>query len=204
MTDSINTADASPDGVPASLAIAETRAWVRRAVIGLNLCPFARAVDAKDQIRYVFSDATDAETLLATLVVELQRLADTDAELVDTTMVIHPRVFADFEDFNDFLELADAAVEDLELDGILQVASFHPRFQFADTEPDDITNATNRSPYPTLHLLREESVDRAVAAFPEAEAIFERNMATLEKLGAPGWAAVRKRWEDDAAGEFGG
>ena len=204
MTDSINTADASPDGVPAELAIAETRAWVRRAVIGLNLCPFARAVDVKDQIRYVFSDATDAETLLATLVVELQRLADTDPELVDTTMVIHPRVFADFEDFNDFLELADAAVEDLDLDGVLQVASFHPRFQFADTEPDDITNATNRSPWPTLHLLREDSVDRAVAAFPEAESIFERNMATLEKLGPQGWAAVRKSWEDDAAAEFGG
>jgi uncharacterized protein len=204
MTESINTADASPDGVPAELAIAETRAWVRRAVIGLNLCPFARAVDAKDQIRYVFSDATDPETLLATLVVELQRLADTDPEVVDTTMVIHPRVFAEFEDFNDFLELADAAVEDLDLDGVLQVASFHPHFQFADTEPDDITNATNRSPYPTLHLLREESVDRAVAAFPEAEAIFERNMATLEKLGPQGWAAVKKSWEDDAAAEFGG
>ncbi len=204
MTDTANTADASPDGVPAELAIAETRAWVRRAVIGLNLCPFARAVDVKDQIRYVFCDATDAEGLLATLVVELQRLADTDPELVDTTMVIHPRVFADFEDFNDFLELADAAVEDLDLDGVLQVASFHPRFQFADTEVDDITNATNQSPYPTLHLLREESVDRAVAAFPEAEAIFEKNMATLEKLGPQGWAAVKKQWEDDAAAEFGG
>jgi hypothetical protein len=204
MTASINTADASPDGVPAALAIAETRAWVRRAVIGLNLCPFARAVDVKDQIRYVFSDATDPETLLATLVVELQRLADTDPEVVDTTMLIHPRVLADFEDFNDFLELADAAVEDLDLDGVLQVASFHPQFQFADTEIDDVTNATNRSPYPTLHLLREESVDRAVAAFPEAEAIFERNMATLEKLGPQGWAAVKKSWEDDAAAEFGG
>ena len=199
-----NTQDASIDGVPAELAIAETRAWMRRAVIGLNLCPFARAVDAKDQIRYVFSDATDPETLLATLVVELQRLADTDPALVDTTMLIHPRVLGDFEDFNDFLELADAAVEDLDLDGVLQVASFHPRFQFADTEPDDITNATNRSPYPTLHLLREDSVDRAVAAFPEAEAIFERNMETLEKLGAKGWADVKKRWEDDAAAELGG
>jgi len=204
MADSSNTGDASVDGVPADLAVAETRAWVRRAVIGLNLCPFARAVDAKDQIRYVFSDATDPETLLATLVVELQRLADTDPQVVDTTMLIHPRVLADFEDFNDFLELADAAVEDLDLDGVLQVASFHPRFQFAGTEPDDITNATNRSPYPTLHLLREESVDRAVAAFPEAEAIFERNMETLEKLGAKGWADVRKSWEDDAAAELGG
>jgi hypothetical protein len=199
MTASANTADASPDGLPAALAIAETRAWMRRAVIGLNLCPFARAVDVKDQIRYVFTDATDAETLLATLVVELQRLADTEPELVDTTMVIHPRVFGDFEDFNDFLQLADAAVEDMNLDGIIQVASFHPQFQFADTEPGDITNATNRSPYPTLHLLREESVDRAVAAFPEAEAIFERNMATLEKLGTRGWATLRRQWEADAA-----
>ena len=203
MTDNANP-DASTDAVPADRAIAETRGWVRRAVIGLNLCPFARAVDVKDQIRYVFSDATDAETLLATLIVELQRLADTDPAVVDTTMVIHPRVFADFEDFNDFLELADVAVEDLDLDGVLQVASFHPQFQFADTEPDDVTNATNQSPYPTLHLLREDSVDRAVAAFPEAEAIFERNMETLEKLGAQGWAAVKKSWEDDAAAEFGG
>ena len=195
---------AAADAVPAELAIAQTRAWVRRAVIGLNLCPFARAVDVKGQIRYVHSDATDAETLLATLCVELQRLADTEPEQVDTTMVIHPGVLTDFEDFNDFLELADAAVEDLNLDGILQVASFHPRFQFADTDADDITNATNRAPYPTLHLLREESVDRAVAAFPEAEAIFERNMETLEKLGPQGWAAVKKSWEDDAAAEFGG
>ena len=196
--------DETADAVPAELAIAATRAWVRRAVIGLNLCPFARAVDVKDQIRYVFSDATDAETLLATLCVELQRLADTEPDQVDTTMVIHPRVLTDFEDFNDFLELADAAVEDMELDGILQVASFHPRFQFADTEPGDITNATNRSPYPTLHLLREESVDRAVAAFPEAEAIFERNMETLEKLGAEGWDELRRRWEDDAVRETDG
>jgi len=203
MTDAF-AADASPDGVPAALAIAQTRAWVRRAVIGLNLCPFARAVDVKDQIRYVFSEATDAETLLATLVVELQRLADTDPAVVDTTMVIHPRVFGDFEDFNDFLELADAAVDDLDLGGVLQVASFHPRFQFADTGPDDITNATNRSPWPTLHLLREESVDRAVAAFPEAEAIFERNMETLDKLGPSGWAELKKRWEADAAAESAG
>jgi len=194
-----NNGDASPRGVPAALAIAETQAWVRRAVIGLNLCPFARAVDVKDQIRYVFSDAADAQTLLATLCVELQRLADTEPEQVDTTMVIHPRVFMDFEEFNEFLELADAAVEDMNLDGILQVASFHPDYQFADTEADDITNATNRSPYPTLHLLREESVDRAVAAFPQAEAIFERNMETLEKLGSQGWADLRRAWEDDAA-----
>ena len=184
---------------PAERAIAETRAWLRRAVIGLNLCPFARAVDAKDQVRYVCSDATDAQDLLAALVVELRHLADADPAVVDTTLLIHPRVFADFEDFNDFLALADAAVEELDLDGVLQVASFHPRFQFAGTEPDDVTNATNRAPYPTLHLLREDSVDRAVAAFPQAEAIFEKNMRTLETLGPQGWAELQKRWEDDAA-----
>jgi hypothetical protein len=186
----------------ADRVIAETRAWVRRAVIGLNLCPFARAVDVKDQIRYVVSDATDAETLLATLLDELQRLADTDPALVDTTMLVHPAVLTSFEDFNDFLELADAAVDELGLEGVLQVASFHPGFQFADTEPDDVTNATNRSPYPTLHLLREESVDRAVAAFPEAEAIFERNMETLEQLGSAGWSELRIQWEADAAAEL--
>ena len=190
--------------VTAERAIAETRAWMRRAVIGLNLCPFARAVDVKGQVRYVVSDATDAESLLAALCDELQRLADTDAAVVDTTMLIHPGVLTDFADFNDFLELADAAVEDLDLDGVLQVASFHPRFQFADTEPDDITNATNQSPYPTLHLLREDSVDRAVAAFPEAEAIFERNMDTLEKLGAAGWDELREQWQADAAAELAG
>jgi len=199
-----NGADSAPATPVHDRVIAETRAWVRRAVIGLNLCPFARGVDAKDQVRYVVTDAADPEALLTALCIELQRLADTDPEIVDTTLLIHPGVMKDFEDFNDFLELADAAVEDLDLDGVLQVASFHPRFQFADTEPDDITNATNRSPYPTLHLLREDSVDRAVAAFPEAEAIFERNMETLEKLGAKGWADVKKRWEDDAAAELGG
>jgi hypothetical protein len=181
--------------------IAETRAWVRRAVIGLNLCPFARGVDAKDQIRYVASDAADPEALLAALCVELQRLADTDPEVVDTTLLIHPAVMQDFADFNDFLELADAAVEELGLEGVLQVASFHPQFQFADTEPDDVTNATNQSPYPTLHLLREDSVDRAVAAFPTAEAIFENNMRTLETLGLEGWTNLREQWEADAARE---
>jgi hypothetical protein len=186
---------------PDDLVAARTRAWLRRAVVGLNLCPFARAVDARQQVRYVVSRATDAEALLATLCVELQRLADTDPALVDTTLLIHPGVLTDFADFNDFLDLADAAVADLGLEGVLQVASFHPDFQFAGTQPDDVTNATNRAPYPTLHLLREDSVDRAVAAFPEAEAIFERNMERLEALGPEGWAAVQASWEADARAE---
>jgi hypothetical protein len=184
------------------LVIAETRAWVRRAVIGLNLCPFARGVETKDQIRYVVTEADDVETLLATLCVELQRLADTDPAVVETTLLVHPHVLADFQDFNDFLELADAAVEELDLEGVLQVASFHPDFQFADTAPADVTNATNRAPYPTLHLLREESVDKAVAAFPEAESIFETNMATLEQLGREGWSRLQASWEADARAEL--
>ena len=184
-------------------AIAETRAWVDRAVIGLNLCPFAKVVQAKNQVRYVVSDDTDPEDLLNTLCSELKRLVETDPAEVDTTLIIHPQVLTDFLDYNDFLEMADAAVEDMGLEGVVQVASFHPQYQFEGTAPDDVSNASNRSPYPTLHLLREDSVDRAVAAFPEAEAIFERNMETLDKLGAKGWADLRKSWEDDAAAELG-
>ncbi len=167
--------------------IADTTAWLTRAVIGLNLCPFAKAVHVKGQIRYVVTRATTPEALLQDLINELDHLAEANPEVIDTTLLIHPHVLGDFLDYNDFLDVADAALEDLDLEGILQVASFHPQFQFADTEADDITNYTNRSPYPTLHLLREDSVSRAVEAFPEAESIFEKNIATLRKLGHDGW-----------------
>lgn len=173
--------------------LAETRAWVDRVVIGLNLCPFAKAVQTKHQIRYVVSAAQDLDTLLAILGEEMDRLVATDAAIVDTTLLIHPLVLNDFLDFNDFLGTADHLLEQLSYDGILQVASFHPRFQFAGTQADDVGNATNRSPYPTLHLLREESVDRAVAAFPEAELIYERNIRTLETLGSAGFAALQSQ-----------
>jgi hypothetical protein len=113
---------------------------------------------------------------------------------VETTLLVHPRVMGDFAEFNDFLAIAEDTVAELGLEGVLQVASFHPDYQFEGTEPDDITNATNRSPYPTLHLIREESIDRAVAAFPEAETIYEANMATMEQLGPDGWAALQQRW----------
>jgi hypothetical protein len=167
--------------------IADTRRWIERAVIGLNLCPFAKAVVARGQVRYVLSGATTPEALLEILGEELLRLRDTPAEEIDTTLIVHPAVLADFLDYNDFLDDADALVEQLGLDGELQVASFHPQYQFAGSEPDDIANATNRSPWPTLHLLREESVARAVAACPDPDAIVERNIATLEKLGREGW-----------------
>lgn len=167
--------------------IASTQNWLEKAVIGLNLCPFAKAVQVKQQIRYVVSAARNAEDLLQDLVRELEHLAEANPEKLETTLLIHPNVMQDFLDYNDFLDVADGALQELDLDGILQIASFHPDFQFADTEADDISNFTNRSPYPTLHLLREESIDKAVEAFPEAEAIFEKNIQTMQELGLEGW-----------------
>jgi hypothetical protein len=171
-------------------AIAATRHWLEQVVIGLNLCPFAKAVHLKQQIRWVESAARDADSLLADLVRELQFLAAADPESVDTTLLIHPHALNDFLDYNDFLDVADAAVEQLGLDGVLQVASFHPDYQFEGTDPDDAGNLSNRAPFPTLHLLREDSIDRAVAAFPEAATIYERNIETLRRLGIDRWRAL--------------
>lgn len=167
--------------------IAATRRWLERAVIGLNLCPFAKAVYVKQQVRLVLSDATTPEALLEQLAEELLLLRDTPATEVDTTLLIHPEVLQDFLDYNDFLDNADAAVEALDLGGVLQVASFHPRYQFAGTAADDIGNYSNRAPFPTLHLLREDSVSRAVDAFPDADRIVDRNLQTLDQLGLAGW-----------------
>lgn len=179
-------------------AIDDTRQWLERAVIGLNLCPFAKAVHVKSQIRYVVSEARIIDHLVEDLIDELNTLAEADPAKIDTTLLIHPYVLNDFLDYNDFLDIADNVIAELKLEGEIQVASFHPQYQFADTEIDDITNFTNRAPYPTLHLLREASVERAVAAFPEANEIFEKNMATLRTLGHAGWAAL---WIDPSADE---
>ena len=141
--------------------IAETRRWLERAVIGLNLCPFAKAVHARGQVRYVLSDTDDPRDLLEQLGEELLFLRDAPAAEVDTTLLVHPHALQDFLDYNDFLDEADALVAQLGLEGTLQVASFHPDYQFAGTVPEDVTNFTNRAPYPTLHLLREDSVARA-------------------------------------------
>ncbi|SEO45346.1 hypothetical protein SAMN02800692_0855 [Luteibacter sp. UNC138MFCol5.1] len=181
-------------------AIDATRTWLERAVIGVNLCPFAKAVQRKGQVRYVVSEATQPLQLHADLVRELELLRDTDPETTDTTLLIHPYVLGDFLDFNEFLEVADDTVADLDLEGEIQVASFHPDFQFEGTAADDITNYTNRSPFPTLHLLREASIDRAVAAFPDASAIFETNMQTLDKLGHEGWSRLFIHDNDDTSG----
>ncbi len=183
---------ANPEAV-----IAATKVWLLRAVIGLNLCPFAKAVHVKDQIRYVVSPARTDEELLADLARELQLLANADPEVSDTTLLIHPCVLTDFRDYNDFLDVADGAIEELGLDGVLQVASFHPEYQFADTEADDVGNYTNRSPYPTLHLLREDSVDRAVESFPDADRIYATNIETLQRLGHAGWMALWGNWRHD-------
>jgi hypothetical protein len=182
-----------------AIVCAETLAWVDRAVIGLNLCPFARAVRAKSQLRCVVSNATDAEALLHALCDEVQLLLAADASQCETTLLVHPEVLHDFAEYNDFLDVAEAALESLGCEGVLQLASFHPDYQFAGTEPDDVTNATNRSPYPTLHLLREASIDRAVAAFPQAAEIYEANMLTLQTLGDAGWQTLREQCRRDAA-----
>lgn len=161
--------------------------WLERAVIGLNLCPFAKSVHVKGQIHYRLSHATQKQELLQVLQEELQALQATDPAVRDTTLLILPDCFPDFLDFNDFLQDADDVLYTVGLDGTLQIASFHPRFQFAGTTEDDITNFTNRAPFPVLHLIREASIARAVEAFPDAEMIYEKNMRTLEDLGRAGW-----------------
>lgn len=181
--------------------IAETLAWVRRAVVGLNLCPFAKAPLVKGQIRCVASDVCDARALLDVLRDELEALAEADPERIETTLVVHPHALVDFSEFNDFLDEADQLLEAMDLTGVIQVASFHPQYRFAGTEEDDMGNATNRSPWPTLHLLREESIERAVAAFPEAETIYEANIRTLETLGADAWAELQAQCRRDAEAE---
>ena len=170
--------------------IATTREWLEKAVIGLNLCPFAKTVYVKNQVRFVVSSAPHLDGLLEDIDRELDFLAAADPEEIDTTLLIHPTLLPDFLDFNDFMQLAEAAVEEHELEGVIQIASFHPQFQFEGTEPDDMGNYTNRAPFPILHLLREASIERAVAAFPEAETIYERNIDTLKALGHAGWQAL--------------
>ncbi|GAB1406905.1 DUF1415 domain-containing protein [Thermomonas brevis] len=175
------------DEMDAAAIETDIRRWLERAVIGLNLCPFAKAVHAKQQVRIVVSDASTERALLEQLGEELALLRDTPADAIDTTLLVHPQVLGDFLDYNDFLDDADALVEAMDLDGVLQVASFHPDYQFADTEPDDAGNLTNRAPHPVLHLLREASIDRAVEAYPQPDAIIERNIATMRELGADGF-----------------
>lgn len=176
--------------IDAREVIENTRIWVERAVIGLNLCPFAKPVYAKSLIRYAVSEARTPEDLFADLQRELRLLADTPAAQLETTLLIHPQVLAAFPDFNDFLGNAEDAVAMMDLEGVLQVASFHPGYQFEGTRVDDVANCTNRSPYPTLHLLREASIEAALAGHPDPDAIYRANIETLRRIGKKGWAAL--------------
>ena len=181
------------DGGSSAEVIIRTQAWLLHAVIGLNLCPFAKSVYIKNQIAYRVSAAQDAEALLDDLLAALQDLKDADPEVTDTLLLIHPITLQDFFAFNEFLALADAVLASLGFAGVFQIASFHPDYQFADTDVDDISNCTNRAPYPILHLLREASLDKATDAFPDADNIVDRNIATLQTLGPQGWQQLQQR-----------
>ena len=173
--------------------VTATRRWIERAVIGLELCPFARAPFVQQRVRIRVSHARDAEALAADLQVEAELLASGDTAQIETTLLVHPHVFADFLDYNDFLDVADAVLAELDLEGVLQVASFHPDYQFADAAPGAVENCSNRSPFPTLHLLRESSIERAVELMPDTDAIYRRNIETLRALGHEGWRAL---WDE--------
>ena len=170
--------------------IAATKRWLERAVIGLNLCPFAKTVHTRRQVRYAVSSAQTSDAVLDDLERELRILVAAKPESVDTILLILPYALTKFADFADFLDLVEIALKVQGLTGVIQVASFHPQYQFADAEMDDISNFTNRSPYPIFHLLREESLSRAIQALPDPAAIYEQNMATLRTLGLAGWRAL--------------
>lgn len=167
--------------------IAKTKEWLEKAIIGLNLCPFARSVYVKNQVRFVVSESQNEDALLRDLIQEMKHLKETDPKTTDTTLLIHPHVLQDFLDYNQYLDVVESAIIEMKLEGVLQVASFHPQYQFADTSPDDISNYTNRSPYPILHILREESVSNAIDSYPDAEGIPDKNIETMNKLGITGW-----------------
>ncbi|MET0229328.1 MAG: DUF1415 domain-containing protein [Rhodanobacteraceae bacterium] len=195
---------AADDTTIAEAAIlAATRRWVERAVIGLNLCPFARAPFIHGRLHFRISRARDTDDLLADLRDELAALQAADPRVRETTLLIHPHVLTDFYEYNDFLWDADAEVRALGLEGDLQIASFHPDYQFADTVADAVENYTNRSPYPMLHLLRESSIDIAVEAIADADEIYRRNIETLRRLGTDGWRALMRDDSDTTRGEAG-
>ena len=176
------------------LVVSRTRRWLTHAVVGLNLCPFAKAVMAKGQVHYAVTPATGWNDLLAALEQEVNGLMACVPEVRDTSLLIAPQALPDFFEFNGFIGEAERLLARRELDGVLQLAYFHPQFEFAGADPDDIAHFTNRSPYPTLHLLRADSITRAVQAFPDASAIYEANIATLRRMGPEGWARLSQEW----------
>ncbi len=173
--------------------IAATRRWLERSVIGLDLCPFAESVYRGNRVRFCVSEQRSAAGLLEELRAELAALHAADPARCETTLLIHPWVLGDFIEYNEFLDVCETAIVEMGLEGELQVASFHPGYRFADTQAEDIENYTNRSPYPMLHLLRESSIERAVAAVPDTAEIYRRNIRTMRNLGHAGW---RRLWLD--------
>jgi hypothetical protein len=170
--------------------LAATRRWLMQAVIGLNLCPFAKVVYSKGQVRFAVSDADSAVQVLARLGEELEALMAAEPAVHDTTLLVTPHCLHEFLDFNDLVRQGERMIRKKGFEGVVQLASFHPDYRFADLEGDDLANCTNRSPYPTLHLLREASVEKAVQAFADPQAIYGANIRTLRELGTDGWAAL--------------
>ncbi len=173
--------------------IAVTRAWVEQAVIGLNLCPFANSVLRKNQIAFRVSHAQTTDALWQDLLAASETMLSTPAEQIDTLLLIHPWALSDFLEFNDFVGDVEALFDANGLSGVLQVASFHPDYQFAGVAADDPTNHTNHAPFPTLHLLREASLDQAIDSVPDTDAIVDHNLETMRRLGHDGWQAIQAR-----------
>ena len=182
--------------MPNEKIIKAVQLWVERLVVGLNLCPFAKRELIKNRVRFSVSPATSEQQLLEDLQIELQKLSSDDD--IETTLLIHPDVLQDFYTYNQFLDLADALLEQLQLDGVYQIASFHPDYQFGGTEIDDVENYTNRAPYPMLHLIREQSLERAIASYPHVEEIPQRNIELLESMGRDKIQALLQSCFDDA------
>ncbi|WP_150466151.1 DUF1415 domain-containing protein [Francisella sp. SYW-2] len=174
--------------------ITATQNWVKTFVVGMNLCPFAKREVVKNRVRYFVSQATNIEQLLAEVQAELELLeSDTN---IETTLVIHPYILQDFYDYNDFLYDADNLLIDMSLEGVYQIASFHPDYQFEGVDLDDVENYTNRSPYPMLHLIREESLEKAIANYPNPDDIPQRNIDLMNKLGIDKVKALLKSCMD--------
>jgi hypothetical protein len=169
---------------------------VESLVVGLNLCPFAKRELVKNRVRFCVTEAVTEEQLLVDLQAELELLNSDKA--VETTLLIHPRVLQEFYDYNQFLSYADGLLAQMGLNGVYQIASFHPDYQFGGTEPDDVENYTNRSPYPMLHLIREESLERSIANYPDSDQIPERNIALLNSLGRDKMQALLEACLNDA------
>lgn len=164
--------------------LAESRRWVERVVLGLNLCPFAHEVVKEDRLRYLLSGATDLEGSLLELADEW-RLLDRDPA-ISTTLLVYPERYASFDEYLGFLALAEELLRMESREGVYQLASFHPEYCFSGTEPEDAGNLTNRSPFPMVHILREDEITRALERFPDPAKIPIRNQAICRKLGLAG------------------